>query len=127
MTPEERAEFDDMRGAITKLMASIQNLDRNLTAKQKNLDAKQAILDAHQSQLNLLTSQANAFSLLLIAVQQTYNANPELRNLFIACLAQARRDQQSRLLFTTAPDDSGEKFDEALKRLVDPDLHSLLQ
>lgn len=127
MTPAERAEFDEMRAAIAGLTAIVEAQELNLTAKQRDLDAKGRSLAANQDHLNTLTCQANAFSLILIAVQQTYNANPELRNLFIACLAQARRDQQSRLLFTTVPDGAGEKYDEALKRLVDPDLHHLLQ
>ncbi|MDZ7863371.1 hypothetical protein [Acidovorax sp.] len=128
MTPQERKEFDDLRQAVVSLISTVDALSRDLKAKEENLSAKQKALDANMAQLNTLTYQASAFSMVLIGLQNAFNSsNPQNRALYAATLAQARRDFHGRLLFTAVPDATVEKFDEALKRLVDPDLHSFLQ
>ncbi len=128
MTPEERAEIDEMHQNMKTMFTIMQSLQKNLDGKAVDLEAKTKDLEAKAAQLNTLTYQASAFSVILIALQTAFNAsNPQHRALFTATLVQARRDFHGRLLFTTVPDATVEKFDEALKRLVDPDLHSFLQ
>lgn len=127
MKPEDQSEIRQIRLAIQGIMETLAAQKRNLDAKTEDLRAKEANLKAKETHLNLLTSQVSAANLVLMALQQIVTADPAVRAAYGETLAEVRRAFHDRLLFTQVPDQTREEYDEALKRIVDPSLHSHLR
>ena len=125
MSPDERAELNEIHETIKNILVTLaahqRDLDAkavDLVAKQNDLAAKQQNLDAKAGHLEVLTSFAGGARVLLIALQHAISTDPVRWHSFQSAVAAIRSNYTDHLLFTATPDVSIDEIQAEIDRLL---------